>query len=130
MPHFCGTNLNKRVVWEAETSLHNWYESLDLACRSKGEVSLIGSILFVGWTLAAFIFPRLADIYGRRLIFTGSMLIQTLSFFGLYFSRNIYVTYVFMFFLGTASVGRCSVGYLYLMEILPKGQQVLTGTIL
>ena len=130
VPHFCGTNLNKRVVWEAETSLHNWYESLDLACRSKGEVGLIGSILFVGWTLAAFIFPRLADIYGRRLIFTSSMLIQTLSFFGLYFSRNIYVTYVFMFFLGTASVGRCSVGYLYLMEILPKSQQVLTGTIL
>ena len=121
MPYFCGTNLNKRVVWEAETSLHNWYESLDLACRSKSEVGLIGSILFVGWTLAAFVFPRLADIHGRRLIFTGSMLIQTLSFLGLYFSRNIYVTYVFMFFLGTASVGRCSVGYLYLMEILPKG---------
>jgi len=127
---FCGTDLYKRVVWEAETSLYNWYESLDLACRSSGEVGLIGSMLFAGWTFAAFIFPRLADIYGRRLIFMGSMLIQTLSYVGLYFSTNIYVTYVFMFFFGTASVGRCSVGYLYLMEILPKGQQVLTGTIL
>jgi MFS family permease len=77
-------------------------------------------MLFAGWAIAAFIFPRLADIYGRRLIFTGSMLIQTLSLIGLYFSTNLYVTYAFMFFFGSAAVGRCAVGYLYLMEILPK----------
>ena len=33
-----------------------------------------------------------------------------------------------MFLFGTASVGRCSISFLYLMELLPKAQQVLVGT--
>ena len=58
------------------------------------------------------------------------MLIQTVAFMGLFFSKNIYVTYFFMFLFGPASVGRCSSSFLYLMELLPKAQQVLVGTIL
>jgi MFS family permease len=86
--------------------------------------------MFLGWTLAAFVLPRLADIYGRRLVFMSSILLQSLIFFGLYFSSILYLTYVLMFFFGAAAVGRCSVSYLYLMEVLPKSQQVLTGTVL
>ena len=33
-----------------------------------------------------------------------------------------------MFLFGTASVGRCSISFLFLMELLPKAQQVLVGT--
>jgi OCT family organic cation transporter-like MFS transporter 4/5 len=91
---------------------------------------LIGSNLFFGWTLAAFVLPRLADIYGRRLVFMSAILLQTLCFAGLYITSNLYVAYVLMFFFGAAAVGRCSISYLYLMELLPKSRQVLTGTIL
>ena len=35
-----------------------------------------------------------------------------------------------MFFLGFSGVGRCSICFLYLMELLPANRQTLIGTIL
>lgn len=34
-----------------------------------------------------------------------------------------------MFFLGFAGVGRCSISFLYLMELIPQPKQTLIGTI-
>ncbi len=106
------------------------FEQLDLACASKTSVGFIGSSLFIGWTIAAFILPRAADIVGRRPVFCISIIIQTIAFVGLLLSKNIYLTYFFMFSMGIACVGRSAICFLYLMELLPKGQQVLVGTIL
>jgi MFS family permease len=131
MPFFCGKKeIQHRVNWERDTSLQNWYEQLNLACESKAKVGFIGSSLFIGWSISAFILPRIADIVGRRPVFMLSMFIQTIAFTGLFLSRSIYVNYAFMFLFGTASVGRCSISFLYLMELLPKAQQILVGTIL
>jgi MFS family permease len=93
-------------------------------------VGFIGSSLFLGWALSALFIPRLADIYGRRRIFMLSMAIQTLAFLGLYLSHDINLTTAFMFLFGVASVGRCSICFLYLMEILPSNAQVITATCL
>jgi MFS family permease len=78
------------------------FEQLDLACASKTEVGFIGSSLFIGWTTAAFILPRAADIIGRRPVFCISMIIQTMAFVGLLLSKSIYLTYFFMFTMGVA----------------------------
>ena len=75
MPFFCDTNLFKRPVWEASTSLHNLYEKLDLSCQSKTNIGLIGSSIYIGWASSAFILPRIADIIGRKPVFCISMLI-------------------------------------------------------
>lgn len=130
MPYFCETNFYKRPVWDYSTSLHNLYEKLDLACQSKAKVGLIGSCIYIGWSASSFILPRVADIIGRKPVFCLSMLIQTIAFIGLFFTSNIYVAYFFMFLFGVASVGRTSISFLYLMEVLPKAQQVLVGTLL
>jgi hypothetical protein len=57
-----------------------------------------------------------------------SMAIQTLAFLGLYLSRDINVTTAFMFMFGVASVGRCSISFLFLMELLPTNAQVIAAT--
>lgn len=49
-------------------------------------------------------------------------------YIGIILSRNIKLTTAFMFFLGTASVGRATVGYLYMMEFTPIRQQTAVGT--
>ena len=49
---------------------------------------------------------------------------------GLFFSTNIDLTTGLMFIFGVSSVGRCSLSFLYLMELLPKNRQVLVGTLL
>jgi hypothetical protein len=130
MAYFCDTNLFRRPVWDASTSLHNLYEQLDLACESKAKIGLIGSSIYIGWTTSSFILPRVADIMGRKPVVCISMLIQTIAFIGIFFTDSINLAYFFMFLFGAASVGRTSISFLYLMEVLPKAQQILVGTIL
>ena len=59
-----------------------------------------------------------------------SMAIQTLAFLGLYLSHDVNLTTAFMFLFGVASVGRCSISFLYLMELLPSSAQVIAATTL
>ena len=104
------------------TSLNNWFIQLDLTCTSKAKIGLIGSMQFVGWAIASIFIPRLADIYGRKWVYIGSMTLQLLSMVATFFSTSIVTTIVIMFFLGFSSVGRCAITFLYLMELLPQNR--------
>jgi len=101
-----------------------------MECASKSTIGLIGSAMFAGWALSGLFLPRLADLYGRKLVFQVSMTLQLVTFIGLMLSRNMTLTTVIMFVFGISSVGRCSISFLYLMELLPTSRQVLVGTIL
>lgn len=103
---------------------------MNLTCTPKAEIGLIGSMQFIGWMVASFFIPRLADIYGRKYIVIGSIFLQLCSFIGLFLSRSAITTIVMMFFMGFAGAGRCSICFLYLLELLPQTKQTLTGTIL
>jgi OCT family organic cation transporter-like MFS transporter 15 len=48
----------------------------------------------------------------------------------MYFSHSLNLTTAMMFIFGMAAVGRTSISFLYLMELLPTNRQVLVGTIL
>lgn len=78
IPGFCeavpGT-IYHRVNYTSDESLDNWFEQINLACATKAEIGLVGSLQFVGWALASAISPRLADIYGRKYIVVGSLAI-------------------------------------------------------
>lgn len=129
-PGFCDDPMiYHRIDWTNERSLENWYVALDLACVPKSRIGLIGSSLFIGWAAGAVVLPRLADLYGRKIVFIVSMIIQTISLVGFFFSRNIDLTTACMFVLGVSSTGRCAISYLYMMELLPANRQVLFGTI-
>jgi MFS family permease len=106
-------------------SLHNWIEDLDLACSKQGPtgpIALLGSLQFVGWAISAFITPRLSDIYGRKIIFLVSMLIQFVALLGVFISRNWILTAAFIFIFGTGGVGRSSISYLLMQEYLPSNR--------
>jgi MFS family permease len=78
--------------------------------------------MFAGWALSAIFIPRLADIYGRKLIFLFSMALQLCTFIAMYFSKDLNFTTVVLFIFGIAAVGRCSISFLYLMELLPSSR--------
>lgn len=80
--------------------------------------------------MSAFITPRLADIYGRKIIFLVSMGLQLVSLIGVFISRNWILTAFFIFVFGTGGVGRSSISYLLMQEYLPSNRQTLVGTIL
>jgi MFS family permease len=90
----------------------------------------MGSMQFVGWAISAGITPRLSDIHGRKPIFLISMGLQLIALIGIYISRNVWLTIGLIFVFGTGGVGRSSISYLYMQELLPKEKQTLVGTIL
>ena len=91
---------------------------------------MIGSTMFLGWAISAVVLPRLSDIFGRRIIFIVSMAIQTVAFLGFFFLHSFELFLACMFIFGVASVGRCSISYLYLLDLLPSNRQVFYGTLL
>jgi MFS family permease len=127
---FCGTKIQYRVDFDYFTSLHNWVEDLDLTCTPKSEIGLIGSMFFAGWAVSATFLPRLADLFGRKKVYLYSMICHGIFYSGIILSHNIKLTTALQFFMGMASVGRASVGFLYTLELLPQKKQALVGTIL
>jgi len=83
------------------------------------DVGLIGSFYFLGGTIALFFVPRLGDIYGRKYIFFGCMVLQAVVYIWFLFATSIYGAITGMFISGISSVGRSSVGFVLLLEYLP-----------
>ena len=85
-----GTKIKKyEFDYTGDFSFYNYVERLDLACASPQTMGLLGSAYFAGWTCAAIIVPRLADLYGRKLIWAIAMLIQAPIIFGLVHSHSV-----------------------------------------
>lgn len=95
IPGFCDAapgTIYHRVNYTSDESLDNWFEQIELACATKAEIGLVGSLQFVGWALASAILPRLADIYGRKYIVVGSLTLQLLGLIATFFSYNLYLS--------------------------------------
>jgi MFS family permease len=128
---FCGVKgVQWRVDYSFQDSLHNWVETLDLNCTPKSQIGLLGSMLFAGWAVSATFLPRLADVYGRRRVYLVSMVAHAFFYGLIIISHDLKFSTAMQFFLGMASVGRASVGYLYSLELVPHAQQTAVGTML
>jgi MFS family permease len=84
-------------------------------------IGLLGSIFFVGWAAAAPFILRLVDIYGRKRVFVINMTMHGLFYLLIMLSKNLTLTIVLQFFFGIFSVGRGSISFLFLQELMhPK----------
>jgi MFS family permease len=89
-------------------------------CSSN--VGLLGSLYFIGIAVSTFVIPRLSDIYGRKLSYHISMSGHLVAYGAILLSRNMTFSIVMMFFFGFFSLGRASIGYIYMQEFLPTKQ--------
>lgn len=90
---------------------------------------MIGSSFLMGTFAGAFVIPRMADIYGRRPMYIFGLIKFIASCVGLILSTDIRAMYVFLFLGGLSEAGRCYVGYVYAIEIVPKRMQSLAGLV-
>mmetsp|Transcript_6567 Transcript_6567/g.4720 ORF Transcript_6567/g.4720 Transcript_6567/m.4720 type:complete len:115 (-) Transcript_6567:975-1319(-) len=99
------------------TSYPNLVERLDLQCANKLTLSMLGSLIFIGQSIAAVTITRVADLYGRRRVFlTGLFSLITISL-TICFSTNLVLTYVAMFAYGfCCPIAIYTVGYPYVLE--------------
>jgi len=84
---------------------------------------MIGACFFLGWTCTLLWLPAIADRRGRKNIFWLAMFAQLCLFVGLLTTRNLIVMLFIMFSFGGLSAVRVGVGYVYLMEMLPRSKQ-------
>ena len=103
---------------------------LELECSDAFHIGLLGSLGFLGWVLSLLVIPRAVDRSGRKWIIIISSIAAVVAYIGIMFSTSIYLTYFFILFNGLTLAGRVSVGYVYMMELLPAESRTAVGTTL
>ena len=114
--------------YQLEYSLYNWNDAFDLECASKSRLGLIGSIFFIGWMLGALVFPRLADLWGRKPIILGSFAAQLLVILMLLLATNLETVYAALFILGLKVSPGNQVSYVLMLEFAEAKRRNCYGT--
>ena len=115
--------------WQiADQSLNNWLTRLDLICAPSWKVGLLGSSFFIGWCLTMLWLPRLSDVKGRWFMFTYAMLIDTVLYTFLLWTQNFNLMVGVLFIFGILSSIRLNVGFVYLLELIPRNKHTLIVT--
>jgi MFS family permease len=64
-------DLRNNIDWTNKYSMINWIGKFDFYCGHAFEISLFGSLFFLGFICSTLIFPPLADTYGRKIFVVG-----------------------------------------------------------
>lgn len=113
---------------EGSGSLHNWWEKLDLLCMMEWERKFMGSIFFVGWCSTLLWVPLLSDKYGRKPFFVWGQVLQFALMTVQMVTHNVMIMLAVIFAQGALTTIRINIGYLWLMELLPKRHQTAVGS--
>ena len=89
-------------------------------CIDAWKPSLIASAFFIGWCVTLLWVPGLADVLGRRRLFAISMAFGAIIYTVMMFTSSLNVMIAMSFLMGIMSSVRINVGYIYLMELVPK----------
>lgn len=128
---FCGKDyITPTINYNADTSLNNWVEQLDLACKSDTMVGLIGSSFFAGVILGMFTITRISDVYGRKWPIIACSLLQVPLNIWLFYMTTLEEAYIIFFFFGLGFVGNVSIDSLYLQEFLQKRHRSIALTVI
>ena len=99
-----------------------------MLCESRGKVGLLGSSFFFGILLGLLFVPRLADVYGRKYPFLGTMAFSCLVQVGLLYCTSLNLAILLMASLGMTFPGKMIVGLNYLLEFTLDEYRQLTIT--
>ena len=84
------------------------------------KVSALGSWFFIGWCTTLLWLPSFGDKYGRKYLFWFGIFINVICTGTMLFTKSLAVMSTAIFIIGMASSLRSNIGYVYLMELLPR----------
>lgn len=130
--------ISYEVDWENINSLHNWVEKLDLTCEPGWKVGMLGATVFIGWCVTLPWLPRLSDVYSRKYFFMGGMVVDLLLYIALFLTKSLDWMIVVTTCFGLVTTARCNIGFVYMMELLPRrlqsnysaGYNIIEGSVL
>ena len=120
--------LSYEIDWNNIYSLHNWVEKLNLTCKPGWKIGMMGSMYFVGWVSTLVFVPRLSDRYSRKKVFAVGMVADWVLFIAMFLNSSLDLMIVICFLFGMATTCRLNVGFVYLMELMPKRLQGSYGS--
>jgi MFS family permease len=111
--------------------LHNWIEDFDLRCYSSFYISLFASAFFLGQVLGTPFLAAQGDKHGRVYILKRVVLVSlVLHLMMLTVARKeLWTSYVLLFFQGIVSNVRGSLAYLYGQETVHQKDTNLYGSL-
>lgn len=81
---------------------------------------MIGTTMFGGILFAMIFIIPLSDKYGRKPLMILNAFISTIAQLGFFLYYNLCFYYVLMFLMGIGAALNPCVGYVYVMELVPK----------
>ena len=98
-------------------------------CEESWKVGLLGSAIFIGWASTLLWVPRFGDQYGRKTVFAVGMSLNLLMYTIMMWTRDINVMLVSLFMQGALTSVRMNIGYLYMLELMPKHSRTSVGSL-
>ena len=89
-------------------------------CAPSWKVGALGSAQFIGWASTLLWLPRFGDRYGRKFIFAFGMSMNFLMYSLMMVTTDINIMLFAIFVQGALNSIRVNVGFLYLLEMMPK----------
>ncbi len=93
-------------------------------------MGLLGTAFWIGYVSTMLWLPRMADVYGRKKIFTYGLTLSAVLYAALIFSKNFYLTMFIIFLFGVTNTVRTIMGFVYFTEMMPKKSITLATTVL
>ena len=97
-------------------------------CMPRWEVGMLGTVYFIGWASTLLWLPRFGDKFGRQKVFATGMTLTLIMYTLLLWTTNYYVMLGSIFAQGTLTSIRINVGWIYLIEMMPKHVRTRIGT--
>ena len=93
---------------------------MNLYCTPKKYIGAIGSFAFSGAMIACLFLPRLADKFGRFSVYMATIILQLPLYIMTNMAKTLMLQYIVSFFLGVATIGRFTSGFVLLTESVSK----------
>lgn len=117
--------------YDTDVSISNLITDYGLLCAEKSEIGLIGLFLFLGIIIGALIFPRAADLMGRKPVILLGFLLHIVIMLLFLFCQGIKeMLYVSIFLLGFKSLMNSQIAYILLLETVAADKRNQYGSII
>ena len=83
---------------------------------------------FIGWVCSLLWLPSLSDRHGRWLFYSSTIAVDTILYLVISVTKSIDVAIVVFFIYGYLTSIRLNVGFVYLMEMMPRQYRTVAGT--
>lgn len=89
---------------------------------------MLGSSYFIGWCLTLLWVPHFGDLLGRKKLFWACMLCQIFLYVAMLLTKSLIGMTLVIGGFGVFNSIRVNIGFVYLMELLPKKSQTPVTT--